>query len=300
MAHDTREEPLLAIGRFAKLSHITVKTLRYYDEEGILKPARTDPSTGYRSYTPTQLEHARLLQQLRFVHVPLELLRVFMRDPTPEHQREVMDEHARRLEEEVGILQNRLRTISRKRQFPRSADPYEVRVEVRPSMPMVYLHYSVSLVRIEETRALAFTELRAYLARHRLEPAGPPTCFYPPNVTCRDEQHVCDVYAGFEVARPVPGEGRIQTGWTPGGSWYGARHHGLYEYIGYAKAPIFERAQEDDVLHGRTAEDCLHAEVYRIGPWDTPDLGQLMTDSLWLLQVDSWGSLGSTEASRQG
>ena len=38
------------IGEFSKLSGLTVKTLRFYHEEGLLVPAFVDPDTGYRYY----------------------------------------------------------------------------------------------------------------------------------------------------------------------------------------------------------------------------------------------------------
>ena len=42
---------MFRIGEFSKLSRTTVKTLRYYDEIGLLKPEATDPQSGYRLYT---------------------------------------------------------------------------------------------------------------------------------------------------------------------------------------------------------------------------------------------------------
>ena len=43
-------EQLMSIGRFARLTGLTVKALRHYDEVGLLRPAAVDPGTGYRSY----------------------------------------------------------------------------------------------------------------------------------------------------------------------------------------------------------------------------------------------------------
>ena len=40
------------IGDFSKLSQVSVKTLRYYDEIGLLKPIEIDRFTGYRYYWP--------------------------------------------------------------------------------------------------------------------------------------------------------------------------------------------------------------------------------------------------------
>lgn len=43
------------IGLFSQISKTTIKTLRYYDEVGLLAPAYTDAESGYRYYTTEQL-----------------------------------------------------------------------------------------------------------------------------------------------------------------------------------------------------------------------------------------------------
>ena len=46
---------MIRIGDFSKLSQLSVKTLRYYDELGLLKPVQVDPFTSYRYYAASQL-----------------------------------------------------------------------------------------------------------------------------------------------------------------------------------------------------------------------------------------------------
>lgn len=46
---------MFKIGEFSKLAMVTVKTLRFYDEEGILKPVFVDQWTNYRYYATEQL-----------------------------------------------------------------------------------------------------------------------------------------------------------------------------------------------------------------------------------------------------
>ncbi len=48
---------MLKIRDFAKLAEVSMTTLRYYDEIGLLKPIHVDPETGYRFYTMDQLPH---------------------------------------------------------------------------------------------------------------------------------------------------------------------------------------------------------------------------------------------------
>ena len=56
---------LLKIGEFSKLSRISVRMLRHYDEIGLLKPAQTDSFTDYRYYREDQLPAAGRIAALR-------------------------------------------------------------------------------------------------------------------------------------------------------------------------------------------------------------------------------------------
>jgi DNA-binding transcriptional MerR regulator len=56
---------MLKIGDFSKLCLVSVKALRYYDERGLLKPARVDPSTGYRFYSVSQLSRLNRILALK-------------------------------------------------------------------------------------------------------------------------------------------------------------------------------------------------------------------------------------------
>ena len=66
---------MVSIGEFARLSRLSPKALRLYDELGLLVPVHVDPDTGYRWYAATQLEHARLVAALRRIGVPLAHIR---------------------------------------------------------------------------------------------------------------------------------------------------------------------------------------------------------------------------------
>ncbi len=46
----------MRIGEFAAFCDVSVRALRIYDRMGLLKPAFTDESTGYRYYVPEQMQ----------------------------------------------------------------------------------------------------------------------------------------------------------------------------------------------------------------------------------------------------
>jgi DNA-binding transcriptional MerR regulator len=72
---------MLRIGDFARLGRVTVKALRHYDEEGLLRPAEVDRASGYRFYTPDQLIALSRILQLKDLGFPLTEIRALIEDP---------------------------------------------------------------------------------------------------------------------------------------------------------------------------------------------------------------------------
>ncbi len=68
----------MSIGEFARLSRLSPKALRLYDDLGLLPPARVDPDSGYRWYAAGQLDNARLVASLRQIGVPLAQIQVIL------------------------------------------------------------------------------------------------------------------------------------------------------------------------------------------------------------------------------
>ena len=58
---------LIPIGRFAQITHLSVKALRIYAQEGLLQPIYVDPESGYRYYTLAQATLAARIRLLRLV-----------------------------------------------------------------------------------------------------------------------------------------------------------------------------------------------------------------------------------------
>ena len=56
---------MFKIGEFSKLTMISIKMLRHYDEIGLLAPETVDSFTGYRYYSARQLEAAGKIQALK-------------------------------------------------------------------------------------------------------------------------------------------------------------------------------------------------------------------------------------------
>lgn len=76
---------LLSIGDFSRASHLTVKTLRFYHEKGILIPARVEAGTGYRLYAPSQVHQANVVRQLRALDFSVREIQELLADVEDEH-----------------------------------------------------------------------------------------------------------------------------------------------------------------------------------------------------------------------
>lgn len=68
---------LFTIGEVAKLFDVNIRTLRYYDGIGLLKPERTDPESGYRYYSTRQFERLNTIKYLRALNMPIEKISDF-------------------------------------------------------------------------------------------------------------------------------------------------------------------------------------------------------------------------------
>lgn len=63
---------LYKIGMFAAMNHVTVKTLRFYEEQGLLMPALIHPENGYRYYTLSQMAVLHQITALKLAGFTLE------------------------------------------------------------------------------------------------------------------------------------------------------------------------------------------------------------------------------------
>ena len=75
-ACELREEPkLYKIGMFANMNRVTIKTLRYYDEQNLIKPVYVDEKNGYRYYEASQIADLHRILALRGMGFSIEDIR---------------------------------------------------------------------------------------------------------------------------------------------------------------------------------------------------------------------------------
>jgi DNA-binding transcriptional MerR regulator len=103
---------MLNIGSFARLGQVSPRTLRHYEQQGLLQPERVDPATGYRSYSVRQLGRLHQLLALRDLGFSLEQIRDMVDSaPSPSEMRGMLRLREAQIAESVAEEQARLRRV---------------------------------------------------------------------------------------------------------------------------------------------------------------------------------------------
>jgi DNA-binding transcriptional MerR regulator len=197
---------MFSIGEFARLGGVSVRTLRHYDEIGLLRPATVDPDTGYRGYSAAQLGQLNRIMALKELGLSLTQARrlldgvtlgelhgmLILRRAQLEHE---LEEHKNQL---LGV-EARLRSIAREDAMP--AD--DIVTKRIPAIGVVVIagrapgFGAANVVPVVNQLAAQFDQLGIH---DRVKEAGPRIVFYE-----REHGEDVTVCLALPVAEP-PGE----------------------------------------------------------------------------------------------
>lgn len=96
------KETKLKIGEFSKMMQVTVKTLRYYEQKGLLLPYEVDEWTGYRYYSIYQMQRLNIIRGLQQQGFTLEEIKELLEDGV---QMPSIDQLTQKIEETEHQLQ---------------------------------------------------------------------------------------------------------------------------------------------------------------------------------------------------
>lgn len=106
---------MFKIGDFARINRVTVKTLRYYDNLGLLQPEKIDHNTGYRYYSADQMPRLNKILSLKDAGFSLDEISVILNKNMDSEQIQILLELKRsevfnRLKDEQARL-TRIETL---------------------------------------------------------------------------------------------------------------------------------------------------------------------------------------------
>jgi DNA-binding transcriptional MerR regulator len=99
---------MFSIGEFARLSGVSIRTLRHYDEIALLRPATVDPDTGYRGYSAAQLGQINRIMALKELGLSLTQVRRLLDGVTLDELRGMLLLRRAQLEHELEQHKNQL------------------------------------------------------------------------------------------------------------------------------------------------------------------------------------------------
>ncbi|MDX2139729.1 MAG: MerR family transcriptional regulator [Chloroflexota bacterium] len=109
---------MLKIGDFSKLTQVSIRMLRYYDELGLLRPARIDSDSGYRYYTAEQLPRLNRILALQDLGFSLkQITSLLEKDVSSEQLRGMLLQKQAELEDQVREEQERLARVAARLQL---------------------------------------------------------------------------------------------------------------------------------------------------------------------------------------
>lgn len=141
-------DQLFTIGQLSKLYDIKIPTLRYYDDVGILKPAKVDPASHYRYYSTEEFERLNVIKYLRALDVPISDIKKFFdaRDISTledllEKQKSQVEQQMKTLKVINGRINSRLKQV----RDAKNSTLGKIELLTFPEIPIVYLRSAYHL-----------------------------------------------------------------------------------------------------------------------------------------------------------
>ena len=261
----------LSIGDFSRMTHLTVKALRHYQEVGLLAPAAVDGETGYRSYELSQVATAQIIRRFRELGMPVEQIKGVLGAADVAERNRLIVDHLKRMETELERTQSivaSLRTIL-------EPAPTTFAVEYRsvPAQQVAAITSTVELPNIEPWWSDSFAAIHNALRKQGVTPSGPQGGLYPTELFTDEIGEVTLFVPISQVMAPTE---NIVIRELPPTEVAIAVHRGPLREADRTYAPLGAH-----VLGKMIAVSGAIRENYIVTEDDTVDDGRLVTEICW-------------------
>lgn len=241
------------IGEFSKITGLTVKTLRYYDEEDIIKPSYRNEENGYRYYGEDDFKKVQLIIVLRELEFSIaEIKDVISNFESP-------DDLSYFLEEKKKIIQEKM---TKEKELIKKINLY-----MNPERKEVnYMNYKVEIKNIEEVLVASvrfrgkYSDVSKYIGRLygavKGNASGSPfNCYYD------DEyKEEADIELCIPISKMIKSN-KAEVKKLPEIKAICVTHKGAYENLNMAYKAVFDYAQEHELKCTTPSR-----EIYEKGP----------------------------------
>lgn len=257
---------MLKIGEFSKLSHLTVKALRFYEKEGLLIPESIDEWTGYRFYETSQLEEATKIKAYRQLGLSIEEIKSIQKGADKKFVLAAKAEILKVQKEDIDVRLSIINHILEDEEMKHKVTVKEI--------PEAIVYYT-------EVRVRAFSEMMQIIPELgaecvRLNPDI--KCIEPGYEFCEyiDEEHKeSDILIRYNEAVERFGKesDRIKFRKIPAVKLLSIFHKGHYDQIGEAYSFIMKYVEENGYK-----VSALARESYIDGIWNNESPDEWLTE----------------------
>jgi DNA-binding transcriptional MerR regulator len=176
---------MFSIGDFARHGRVSVRMLRHYDANGLLRPARVDPATGYRFYAAGQFARLNRVIALKELGFTLQQVQEILdEDVTAEQLRGMLKLRQAELQNQIEADAARLAHIQARLRIIESEGAMPTEDVTIKSIPAVRVAELTGTAKSMEPLSIGpcvqglYAELGAALQRVGTTPVGPAVAYY--------------------------------------------------------------------------------------------------------------------------
>ncbi|MFW5438039.1 MerR family transcriptional regulator [Paenibacillus apiarius] len=209
---------MLSIGEFSKICGVSTKTLRYYDEIGLIHPDEINPESGYRYYSIRQLKKMLFINRLKSYHFSLEEIKSILEweeDQSEEKLCSALNRKRREIQQKLNALEHTLKQMTHdiltlEKGIPMMSYLNNIEVQLVETQPMNIL----SMRRMMSSDDYAagygthFSRLYEKIAIEKLTLLGTPmTIYHSPeyNPAGNDTEFAIPIEEAVKGTRDLPG-----------------------------------------------------------------------------------------------
>lgn len=112
MANLIGVDSMFKIGDFSKITKVSVRMLRYYDEVGLFTPAQIDNFTGYRYYSARQISEINRIVSLRDMGFNIAEIVILMKEKSEDSLKEMLKTKSEEIKNHIKAEEIRLEKIN--------------------------------------------------------------------------------------------------------------------------------------------------------------------------------------------
>jgi DNA-binding transcriptional MerR regulator len=266
---------VVTIGDFSRMTHLSVKTLRYYHQVALLVPVEIDADSGYRYYDIAQVPTAQVIRRFRDLDMPVDEVREVLAAPDVATRNQLISLHLERIERQLDQTQSAVTSL--RNLLEGSEVPLTVEHRSMNQIPVLAIGESVSRDELGSWWSAAFGELRQAIRNNDCVVVGPPGGLYETDLFLHERGDAL-VYLPIqsEVNPAVPSGGRLQVMNLPESELAIMTHVGPHEDIDLTYGALGSYV----TTHALGIEGPVH-ERYLICEFDTSDASQWRTEIGW-------------------